>query len=113
MLITDYCGMVSGKSTDKSILFTSFYDEHGKASMISESPMNYLCKVIQNVPICGFEVFFGEIISTFVNEQCLTNGNPDPLKINPTFLMGFNYHNFGQVIGGVFKEGKAIKTTND
>lgn len=106
---TDYCGMVSGKSTDKSNLFTSFYDEHGKAPMISESPMNYLCKVIQSVPICGFEVFFGEIVSTFVNEQHLTDGIPDPLKINPTFLMGFNYYSLGQPAGGVFKAGKTVK----
>ncbi|HWR42217.1 flavin reductase family protein [Sporomusa sp.] len=44
---TDYCGVVSGKTTDKSKLFTAFYDELGKAPMISECPMNMLCKVIQ------------------------------------------------------------------
>lgn len=112
---TDYCGMVSGKAIDKSELFTPFYDESGNAPMISEAPMNFLCKVIKIVSICGFDMFFGEIMSTFVNEQCLTNGIPDPLKINPTLAMGLNYYSFGQTIGGVFKEGRGgeIKTNND
>ncbi|WP_088227695.1 flavin reductase family protein [Desulfosporosinus sp. FKB] len=107
---TDYCGSVSGKTVDKSHLFSSFYDEIGKAPMISECPMNFLCKVVQTVPICGFEVFFGEIVSTFVNENCLTGDVPDPLKINPTLGMGFRYYNLGQSVGAVFKEGQVIKS---
>lgn len=83
--------MVSGRRTDKSIVFTPFYDESGKAPMISECPLNYLCKIMQSVPICGFEVFFGEIVSAYVNGQCLTDGKPDPIKINPMVLMGANF----------------------
>lgn len=110
---TDYCGLVSGKDIDKSQLFTSFYDELVKAPMINECPINFLCQVKQTMPICGFEVFFGEIVATFVNEQCLTEGVPDPLKINPTLLMGFNYYSLGQPAGGVYKEGRKIKINND
>ncbi len=106
---TDYCGMVSGRKTDKSKLFDSFYDAAGNAPMITDCPMNYLCKVVQTTSVDDFEVFFGEIVATYVNEQCLANGKPDPLKVDPTFLMGFNYYNFGQRIGDVFKEGNAIK----
>lgn len=105
---TDYCGMVTGKTTDKSNIFTSFYDEDRKAPMISDSPMNYLCKVIQSVPICGFEVFFGEIVLTYINEQCLTDGKPDPLKIAPVFLMSPGYFSIGQFLGSIFSEGKAV-----
>ncbi len=107
--MTDYCGMVSGKRADKSIVFTQFYDELGKAPMISECPLNFLCKIIQSVPICGFEVFFGEIISTYLNEQCLTDGKPDPLKINPMIMMGTSYFDLGQAVGNVFKEGAEYK----
>ena len=105
--ITDYCGMVSGKTTDKSNLFTPFYDELGKAPMISECPLNCLCKVIQSVTVCGFEVFFGEIVSTYLNEQCMTEGKPDSKKINPMVMMGSNYFDLGQIVGTVFKSGKA------
>lgn len=100
---TDYCGIVSGKTTDKSNVFTPFYDELGKAPMISECSMNYLCKVINTIPIFDFEMFLGEIVAVYVNEQCMTDGKPDPLKIDPMILMGPNYCNLGQVVAGAFK----------
>jgi len=106
---TDYCGLVSGKTTDKSAVFTSFYDELGKAPMISECRLNFLCKVIQSIPIFDFELFFGEIIAAYANEQCLTNGQPDPKKIDPMMLMGSSYWSLGQSVGTVFKEGAAYK----
>jgi flavin reductase (DIM6/NTAB) family NADH-FMN oxidoreductase RutF len=102
---TDYCGIVSGKTADKSMLFTAFYDEQGKAPLISECPLNFLCKVIQTSPIFDFEMFFGEIVSVYANEQSLTDGKPDPLKINPMIIMGSSYWNFGQAVGNAFKEG--------
>lgn len=106
---TDYCGLVSGRKTDKSNVFTSFYDTMGKAPMISECPMNILCKVIQTVPVFDFEMFLGEITAIYVNEQCLTNGKPDPQKINPTILMGNTYWSLGQAVGAIGKEGLAFK----
>jgi flavin reductase (DIM6/NTAB) family NADH-FMN oxidoreductase RutF len=109
---TDYCGIVSGTETDKSSLFTSFYDELGKAPMINECPLNFLCQVIQSVPISGFEMFFGEIVAVYINDQCLTTGKPDPLKINPMLMMGTNYYNLGQMVGTVYKEGSVYKNPN-
>ncbi|MEG6511921.1 flavin reductase family protein [Desulforamulus ruminis] len=108
---TDYCGMVSGHQTDKSKVFTPFYDESGKAPMIRECAMNYLCKVIQSIPIFDFTMFLGEIVTVYVNEQCLTDGKPDPLKINPLILMSPNYYDLGRVVGSVFKAGAAPNAT--
>lgn len=102
---TDYCGIASGHRTDKSNLFTPFYDEAGKAPMIQECPMNFLCKVIQTIPVFDFEMFLGEVVAVYVNEQCLTDGKPDPIKINPLILMGPNYCNLEQAVGAVFKAG--------
>jgi len=106
---TDYCGIVSGHRFDKSNVFTPFYDQLGKAPMISECSMNILCKVIRTIPMFDFDFFLGEIVAVYINEQCLTNGKPDPLKINPMILMGGSYCNLGQVVGTAFKEGKAFK----
>ncbi len=106
---TDYCGIVSGHRVDKSNVFTPFYDELGKAPMISECSMNILCKVIQNIPMFDFDFFLGEIVAVYINEQCLTNGKSDPLKINPIIMMGGSYCDLGQVVGTAFKEGKAFK----
>ena len=79
--------------------------------MISECPLNFLCKVIQSVPLFGFEMFLGEIVSVYINDQCLTDGKPDPLKINPLMIMGTNYFNLGQVVGTVYKEGSVYKNS--
>jgi len=100
---TDYCGKVSGRDTDKSAVFDSFYDEAGNAPMIRESPMNYLCKVIQQTAVRDFDVFFGEIIKTFVNEDCVLDGKPDPVKIAPVLGMGAAYYDLGRPIGDVFR----------
>ncbi|SHI28073.1 flavin reductase family protein [Desulfosporosinus lacus] len=105
---TDYCGMVSGKTTDKSNLFTPFYDEIGKAPMISECSLNYLCKVIQTIPIFDFEMFLGEIVAVYGNEQCLTNGKPDPIKINPIIMMDSYYCDLNQAVGNVFTAGRTL-----
>lgn len=110
---TDYAGMVSGKSADKSTLFTTVYEEQEKVPFIEEAPMNYICKVIQTTSIHGFEVFFGEIISTYAKEECLTNGIIDPLKVNPLLLMGMQYYNLKQPVGGVFKEGITLKRRHE
>ncbi len=104
----DYCGMVSGRNTDKASLFNVFYNEAGRAPMIEESPMNYLCKVIKSVEVGGFDVFFGEIVATFVGEEYLTEGKPDPLKIRPIYMMGPQYFGIGEPIGGAFQLGKTL-----
>ncbi len=43
---TDYCGLVSGKTTDKSTIFTTFYGELETAPMIEEFPITCECKYI-------------------------------------------------------------------
>ncbi|TGE37547.1 flavin reductase family protein [Desulfosporosinus fructosivorans] len=105
---TDYCGMVSGKTIDKSNVFTSFYDDLGKAPMISECPINYLCKVIQTIPIFDFEMFLGEIVAVYANENCLKDGRPDPIKINPIIMMDTSYCDLNHVVGTIFKVGQSI-----
>jgi flavin reductase (DIM6/NTAB) family NADH-FMN oxidoreductase RutF len=37
---TDYCGLVSGKNTDKSTLYQSFFGQLGNVPMITECPLN-------------------------------------------------------------------------
>jgi len=99
----DYCGRVSGRDADKSAVFESFYDDAGRAPMIAESPMNYLCRVARQTDIQDFEVFFGEIIKTFADEACISGGRPDPIKIAPVLGMGAVYYGLGKPMGGVFR----------
>jgi flavin reductase (DIM6/NTAB) family NADH-FMN oxidoreductase RutF len=103
---TDFCGMVSGATTDKSLVFDSFYDDLARAPLISECPLNFLCKVIQTVPIRGFEMFLGEIVAAYINPVCLSDGKPDPAKIHPMMMMGTQYWELGKAVGEVFKTDK-------
>lgn len=100
---TDYCGTVSGNKVDKSIIFESFYDEAGRAPMIKECPVNYLCKVIQAIPIYDFTMFLGEIVAAYANEDCLENGKPNALQVKPTILMDTGYYDVNQRVGSIFK----------
>lgn len=84
---TDFCGTDSGNNIDKSSVLESFYDEAGNAPMISECPVNYLCKVIQTIPIFDFTMFLGEIVAVYADDECLENQKPDALKVKPTIRL--------------------------
>ena len=99
---TDYCGTVSGNNEDKSKLFNSFYDEAGNAPMIEECPVNYLCRVIQTIPMFDFTMFIGEITAAYAKEECLDNGKPDGLKVNPIVMMNTGYFDIKSRVGNVF-----------
>jgi len=104
----DFCGIVSGKQTDKSNLFTPFFDVSGNAPMINECSLNFLCKVCDTKEIRGFTMFFGDIVSVYVNEDCIIDGKPNPIKINPIIMMGMCYCNLDQIIGNPFAEGNKL-----
>ncbi|MCL1893413.1 MAG: flavin reductase family protein [Holophagaceae bacterium] len=104
----DYCGIISGWDVDKSGMFKPFFDVAGNAPMIEECPLNFLCKVFDSKEICGFTMFFGNIVATYVNDDCLSENQPDPLKINPIIMMAVNYCNLKGVIGRPFSDGKKL-----
>jgi flavin reductase (DIM6/NTAB) family NADH-FMN oxidoreductase RutF len=106
---TDYCGMVSGARVDKSSVFTAFYDDLGKAPMIRECSTNMLCKVIKSMPISDFEMFFGEILATYVDDGCLRGGRPDARKLDPMVGVDMTYWSLGEPVGSVFREGTGYK----
>lgn len=104
----DYCGLVSGHDTDKSELFTSFYDESGTAPMIEESPLTFLCKVCDSKKIRGFTMFFGEIVAVYANEECVEGNMVNPTKVDPVIMMGFSYCSLDSVIAQPFDVGKKL-----
>ena len=80
---TDYCGLVSGKYEDKGSLFEIFYGTLETAPMIKACPINMECKLINVVDFPKHDVFVGEIVETHIDEQCLTDGAMDILKVRP------------------------------
>jgi flavin reductase (DIM6/NTAB) family NADH-FMN oxidoreductase RutF len=105
----DYCGLVSGLNKDKSKIFKTFY---GKINvpMIEECPVNMECKVIKQFEINGMEIFIGEVINSYINEECLESGKPNVKKINPIIYNITNdYRDIGDWSAEAFETGKKYK----
>jgi flavin reductase (DIM6/NTAB) family NADH-FMN oxidoreductase RutF len=54
---TDYVRLVSGRDTDKSSIFNSFFGSADKAPMIKECPVNILCKLVKTADLPNREIF--------------------------------------------------------
>ena len=107
---TDYVGLVSGRDTDKSTVFKSFFGSVDKAPLIEECPINMLCKLTKTVDLPGRDIFISEVLETYVNEECLTDGELDFMKINPLLITSANgsYWELGKIVGSAYKEGKTM-----
>lgn len=108
--VTDYCGLVSGSKVDKSGLFETFYGKLETAPMIGECPVSFECRLIRTVELPKNQLFIGEIVATYCNEACLTEGVPDLKKINPLLLLmpDRKYVALGREIGPAWKIGKNL-----
>ena len=108
---TDYCGLVSGKSTDKSALFTIFYGELGSAPMIGECLLNMECRLYQVVDFPENDIFIGEIIQTYAEEDMLSDGGVDLAKLKPLLfdMSSMKYWSIGTPIARCWNVGKELK----
>jgi flavin reductase (DIM6/NTAB) family NADH-FMN oxidoreductase RutF len=111
---TDYCGIVSGKDTDKvaDCKFTIFAGKIPNTPMIKECPVNLECRVFQIINLGSHEMVVGQIEEVYVSDSCLTDGEPDVRKINQFLWVtrpDNHYWTYGKPIGEAFNIGKAIK----
>jgi len=104
----DYCGIYSGHRQDKSQIFQVEYGKLDTAPLIRECPVNLECKVIHTLDLSSHVLFVGQIMETYVNADCISDGRPDPAKINPIiYATGTEqYHRLGDVVGRAFSIGK-------
>jgi len=112
---TDYCGIVSGSKTDKNLVcgFTIFYGKLENAPLIEQCPLNLECKVVHILGLGSHALIIGEVIETYVNQDCLTEGEPDAAKIKPfIYTEGplAQYQAFGEVLAPAFNIGRKLKT---
>jgi flavin reductase (DIM6/NTAB) family NADH-FMN oxidoreductase RutF len=107
----DYCGLVSGRRVDKSGLFRVFYGELETAPLIEECPLGLECRLYQVVELPANDLFIGEIVAAHADEDCLTDGQPDILKINPMVLTmpDNNYWTVGERVGQAWHAGRKLK----
>ena len=102
----DLCGRESGNITDKVKVckFQVFYGEIETAPLIEQCPVNLECRVVHILNVGSYSLVIGQIEQAHVSKNCLTNGLPDVLKVDPiVFAPGENnnlyYNNFYYNIG--------------
>ena len=108
----DYCGIVTGKTVDKSKLFNVFYGDLSKAPMIRECPLCLECRLVQAVDLPVDTFFIGEIVSAYAEDAALTNGQPDIKKMDAfTLTMPDNFYwSVGEKVGQAWSAGKSLKS---
>lgn len=105
----DYCGLVSSRNADKSGVFNIFKGKLG-VPLIEECPLNVECRLYRTVDLPTHTVFIGEIIGSYADEACLTDGSPDVKKMDPLLLtMPDNtYWAVGESVGKAWHDGRAL-----
>lgn len=110
----DYCGIVSGRDTDKFVTsgLTPVRSELVDAPYVSQCPVVLECRLHLTVEIGLHTQFVGEILDVKAEEGVLAaDGLPDPAKVKP-FLYCPEvraYHGLGASIGRGFHVGKELK----
>jgi len=83
MIEVDYVGLVSGKNVDKSKVFEVFYGELKTAPMVANCPLSIECKLVDVYEIKTHELFIGEVVNSYADDSCLTDGKVDLAKVDP------------------------------
>ena len=111
MVKTDYCGIMTGKKTDKARLFDLFYGELKTAPMIRQCPVNMELKLHQVLEMGVHEIFIGELVQTYADENVLKEGVIDVNAIKPLLfdMASKKYWSLGTTLGKCWNVGKSLK----
>ena len=109
----DYCGIVTGEREDKvaTCHFNVFYGAAKSAPLIEQCPVNLECRLMQNLNLGTHALLIGRIEEVHVSEECLSDGKPDIVKINPLiFSVGADraYYSIGLRLAKAFSIGSGL-----
>jgi flavin reductase (DIM6/NTAB) family NADH-FMN oxidoreductase RutF len=107
----DYIGLVSGKQTDKSMVFETFFGELQTAPLIKQCPVAMECRLREVVDTPTHDVFIGEVVATYANPDVLTNGKVDLAKVQPLLfdMSSRQYWTLGPAVARCWEVGKKLK----
>ncbi|MDP4090781.1 MAG: flavin reductase family protein [Bacillota bacterium] len=113
---TDYCGIVSGRNTDKASVagFSYYHGTRTKTPIIKECPFNLECKVTKEIELGSYIMLLGEIVETYIDEDktIVQNGRAkiDIEKVNPLVYCATvrEYWKLDKKVGTAFNAGKDI-----
>jgi len=111
MIKTDYCGIMTGKKTDKAALFDVFYGQLENAPMIRQCPVNMEMKLHDTLDFTTHDIFLGELVQTYADDTVLADGNIDIAKLKPLLfdMASKKYWTLGKSVGNCWNAGKALK----
>lgn len=110
MVQTDYCGLVSGRKTDKAALFDVFYGELQTAPMIRQCPVNMELRLQDVLHYGAHDVMVGELVQTYADEAVLSEGKIDIARVKPLLfdMASKKYWSLGKVVGDCWNDGKVL-----
>lgn len=116
---TDFCGLASGKSTDKfeKTGFTKLESSKIETPIIKECPYNMECKVSKEVEVGDWVILLSEIVETHIDEDKIKGSDEkdfskiDISEVNPLVYCATvrEYWELGKKIGEGFKSGKDLQ----
>ena len=109
----DYCGLVSGrKDPDKPATcdWTMIPATQISAPLIAECPLNFECRLVDEVKTANGRFYLAEIVETHADEDVLVDGKISALALDPLiFTPDGYYHRLGARVGKGWDAGKALK----
>jgi flavin reductase (DIM6/NTAB) family NADH-FMN oxidoreductase RutF len=118
-VIADFCGMASGRDTDKleRAGLTAKRGQFADAPVVAEFPVCLECRMIHKLEIGSHDLFVGEVLASWVNEKYLdANGAADMTALSPIAYApisgGRQYYALGPSVGKSFEIGKALIQQN-
>lgn len=108
---TDWCGLHSGKRTDKSDIFETFTGELPGAPMITACRLSAECKLLSEVPFGVDTVYFGEVVAVHADEEVLEGDAPVWPRVDP-LLFTFpdkGYWRLGDYVAKAWSVGKGYR----
>jgi flavin reductase (DIM6/NTAB) family NADH-FMN oxidoreductase RutF len=111
---TDYCGIMTGKKTDKAALFKVFYGELETAPMIEECPICMECRLHDIFDFETHDIFIGEIVETYAADRVLSDGKIDVTAVKPLLfdMNSIKYYSLGEPLEKCWSVGKNLKNEN-
>lgn len=111
---TDYCGIISGKDTDKfeDTGFTPIEGIEIDVPIIKECPYNIECRTVKEVELGNYIVFFGEILETHVDSDKFDRFTDEIniKKVDPLVYCAVvrEYWSMGNMLGKGFEAGRDL-----
>jgi len=82
--------------------------------MIERCPISMECRLYNTLETSSHDIFFGEVVATYVEEGVLTVGKVDLKKVRPLLfdMSSRKYWSIGEEVGSCWGIGKTFQPNN-